>query len=562
MILTSFLFLTLSCRSESRRFHSRTFAFAPAQQWTRRKGTTESSLLLSLNLNGEKKPDKNKKDEEDDFPAWVQGLSRWPLYPASSREEDVFLLSEERNRTGLAIPGAKLPLANLINVEALLMSMNEKDMINDSEGLELFATRDDRNQSAVNATVQQGGRLSILPDLEELANWEKLANNLRRSMADAGYAGSSSIGGTTDAIIKEATARIEYLVALSSKAISPTAVQDLFQRAGRALSSQDGADLVKVATRLAREQGLNVTEASERTRQTTEYTMSLVKLANGVLQNGFAPGDKMKKTVDDDQKALFSDFKTAKTVSALQYRTTVAKAAELGSLSGAIYEETIPRTLGLGHSFVANGTSEDVTWMVTDCIANEDEYLESGNSRPVLVRTITVRGYDASDENVDRELLLNRICTATPEKLKNGVSVHGGLLSLARSVYKDVKPFIDLTAPDHRLVLTGHSVGGSLSVLLLLLMVEDEGVQFVRDKVLRVYTFGSPPVASTPHDFFDGEVEVYLRSIDGLRESDPEMEQYKCDTLKAFGLSCSMVYGFVQPWVCQFDDYFVHCSWL
>jgi hypothetical protein len=299
MILTALLFLTLSRRRESKRFHSRTFAFAPARHWTRRKGrSTERHLLFSLNLNGEKKPDKKQKEEEeDDFPAWVQGLSRWPLYPPSPKEE----FSAERNRTGLAIPGAKLPLANLINVEALLTSMNEKDAINDSKSLELFATRDDRNQSAVNAKSQQGSLISILPDLEELANWEKLANNLRRSMADAGYAGSSSIGGTTDALIKEATARIEYLVTLSSKAISPSAVQDLFQRAGRALSSQDGTDLVKVAARLAREQGLNVTEASERARQTTEYTTSLVKLANGVLQNGFAAGDKMKKTVDEDQ---------------------------------------------------------------------------------------------------------------------------------------------------------------------------------------------------------------------------------------------------------------------
>ena len=74
-------------------------------------------------------------------------------------------------------------------------------------------------------------------------------------------------------------------------------------------------------------------------------------------------------------------------------------------------------------------------------------------------------------------------------------------------------------------------------------------MDYVRDKILRVYTFGSPPVTTVPHDFYDDEVEEYLRSIGGLPESHPEMEPYKCDTLKAFGLSCSMVYGFVQPWV-------------
>ena len=464
--------------------------------------------------------------------------------------------SAERNRTGFTIPRTKLPLANLINVEALLM-MNERDKIANSTVLQLLATRgNNMNESSLSATSQQASPfLSILPYLEELANWEKLVRKLRQSMADVGYVGSTAIGGTTDAIIKEATAQIEYLVSASS-AISPSVVSDLFQRAGRALSSQDGSDLNKTATRLAHEQGLNVSEAAERVRQTTEYTTSIVKLANDILQNGWTAGDKVKKIVDDDQKALFSDFKTAKAVLQSQYKTIIAKAAELGTLCGAIYEETIPRTLGLGHSIVANGTSEDVTWMVTDCIANQDEYHESGDSeQPALVRTIVIRGYDASDENVDREHLLNRICTATPEALSNGVLVHGGLLSLARSIYKDVKPFIDLTAPQHRLVLTGHSVGGSLAVLLLFLMVQDKdfGVQFVRDKVLRVYTFGAPPVTSMPHGFYDGEVEEYLRSINGLRESDPELEPYKCDTLKAFGLSCSMVYGFVQPWVSQHD---------
>lgn len=78
-------------------------------------------------------------------------------------------------------------------------------------------------------------------------------------------------------------------------------------------------------------------------------------------------------------------------------------------------------------------------------------------------------------------------------------------------------------------------------------------VDYVRDKIIRVFTFGSPPITTVPHGFYDGEVEEYLRSIGGLPESHPEMEPYKCDTLKAFGLPCSIVYGFVQPWVSRVE---------
>jgi hypothetical protein len=74
------------------------------------------------------------------------------------------------------------------------------------------------------------------------------------------------------------------------------------------------------------------------------------------------------------------------------------------------------------------------------------------------------------DESVDRELLLNRICTATPVPLYSklpGFSVHSGLLEIARAIYQDLKPFIDWTAPTHRIVLHGHSIVDSISLLLL-----------------------------------------------------------------------------------------------
>lgn len=81
--------------------------------------------------------------------------------------------------------------------------------------------------------------------------------------------------------------------------------------------------------------------------------------------------------------------------------------------------------------------------------------------------------------------------------------------------------------------MTGHSVGGSISILLTLMLARDRGAEFVRDKVLRVFTFGSPPVLQ-----LDPNVEVTGR----------EGESEGCKILDHFGLPASLVYGCVQPW--------------
>ena len=239
-------------------------------------------------------------------------------------------------------------------------------------------------------------------------------------------------------------------------------------------------------------------------------------------------------------KPLFHNFQSAQAVHRDDYKHAVKKSAQMASLSGAIYMNTISECHKIGQALVANGTSADVAWMVTDSVGYEDDYREEQVSDktaaardPVLVRTITIRGFDASDESVDRELLLYRICEGEKVPLGNsGILVHKGLLLIAEKLYSDVTTYIDLAAPTHKIVLNGHSIGGSLSVLLMMLMVDRRGVEYVKENFLRVYTYGSPPISISPD------------IVEGSNKSDV----MRCPTLEAFGLESDFVYQYVQPW--------------
>jgi Lipase (class 3) len=146
---------------------------------------------------------------------------------------------------------------------------------------------------------------------------------------------------------------------------------------------------------------------------------------------------------------------------------------------------------------------------------------------------------------VDREELLMRVCTANPETFKTRkgsvVQFHSGMWSMARALYRDLKPYILWTAPSHKVVLAGHSVGGSLAVLVLLLMTMDLGPEFVASKILRVYTYGSPPVARSRL-----VTDEERRQRDEVKRKHPS--SCRCDVLEAFELPASLVEGYVQPW--------------
>ena len=77
---------------------------------------------------------------------------------------------------------------------------------------------------------------------------------------------------------------------------------------------------------------------------------------------------------------------------------------------------------------------------------------------------------------------------------------------------------------------------GPVSVRLTL------SAEYVRDKVLRVYTHGSPPVATLSKSF--------KKRNSSTRSKEEEDEgEYACEILRAFDLPSDMVYGYVQPYV-------------
>ena len=110
-----------------------------------------------------------------------------------------------------------------------------------------------------------------------------------------------------------------------------------------------------------------------------------------------------------------------------------------------------------------------------------------------MERVLTIKGFDATDAEVDRERLVVEIVKATPTPL-GGVEVHTGFLGIAQAIYEEIKPFITATAPSHRFVLNGHSIGGSLCCMVMMLIGLDEEVD--NNRIDDVYIFGAPPIVS------------------------------------------------------------------
>lgn len=520
-------------------------------------------LFFDMNDNQNKDADDNDNNVSDrvydaDFTNWItSSVKSWPRsIPTASSTTTTTTASSDTTRNDETSNSLPTPLSRLLNIETLLQlastSKSLKNATSTTDSTDLIDT-DEKEEKVSTSSWNDSQMTSTV--LEELSAWDVWVNGLRKS---------DGWGKTT--------AKIEALLTEASSILpSAASVRDLIRQASGSYEIME-----KAAKQIAMARGLDVVSAAQFAKETTQFAQNLVQVADDLFRNGYLQGDRFiqsptavddmtgegmkrrKKAVDtaaattstSSSRALFDGFSSAYELN--KFSAARVQAASMGALAGAIYEDTLNRCVGLGHALVARGYSDDVAWMVTDSLAQPASFWQKGDGKNKnknhdreqddawLVRTITIRGFDASDENIDREHLLNRVCTAIPKPIQRGtgIRVHSGMLEIAQNIFADVRKYVEWSAPNHKIVLNGHSIGGSLSVLILLLMVKEYGIEFVTDKVLRVYTFGSPPVAEKK----GGGLISKGTAASGISNT------YTCDILDAFGLPASIVHGYVQPW--------------
>ncbi|EED91263.1 predicted protein [Thalassiosira pseudonana CCMP1335] len=519
----------------------------------------------------EKRIDGEKIDGE--VPAWLKALIRWvtsdsgkaATSTAGTQSEGVYFDSFPfkiggDNRKAKIWDDEMGPLVSsmsgMVNVEALLAAASSSE--SEDASLPDLGVTMNTSEPSLSTNETDASVINVFPFLEGALRWEKFVPLLQKNVEEArdmidgkedinsimdsigdivpasplpvdDTTTSSSSPLDTDKILRDVTQRLEYVMNTSS-AFSPSAMQDLVMRATKALAIQEASGNLTAAAKEVFD------AAGNAPRATAKYTGELIQFANDVLSGGY---------VSDGEggNGLFRNYPSVRRIPQSDYRQKIYTAARYGSLSGAIYEDTIPNTHALEHSIVAQGKTADIGWMVTDSLQCEQDYSGKVSASPILVRSIVIRGYDASDEEVDREGLLNTICTAAPVPIPDTNSafrVHEGLLSIAEELYKELERYIDFTSPSHKFVLTGHSIGGSLSVLLMVLLAKNKTTNFVRERVLRVFTFGSPPVFMT-------ESTSNLRDI-ATAINGNSVSYEPCSILEGLGLPTDTVYGFNQPW--------------
>ncbi len=541
--------------------------------------SSKSKKNLNTTLDGDDDDDTSKEvkaviSNGDIFglPSWAKGLGstkelsriKTPTDESSDNKnsnsfdiDDKKSNGEESRRENVK-PSA-FPLASLINVEALLMASGQLPSNSEEDpGASLVA---DMLSQSVSYKVTPAPTKYGKEDQIEIVKMNDDKND------ESALGPRSDLALSTEFMLNQATQKLEAFLNEATASFSQDRLQALILSATRSLAVDQNADVLKstfdnivaTAENIARDQGVDVSEAAAQARATTKFTTDFLRVANGVLLSGFVKND-MNMNIDENQnlakqmkisldttsaKPLFHRFDTVQGIPSNEFHHVSKQGAIHAKLAGAIYQDTIPTIHGMGHSLVANGTSADVKWMVTDSIGYDSDFESAADgaekdSSPTLIRTITIRGFDASDEEVDRERLVTEICNAGKVPISDDfsdVQVHRGLFSIAKSIYEDIKPFIDLASPMHKIVLTGHSIGGALANLILMLMAVERGNNFVNDKVKRVFTFGSPPIAKAV-------AETNTENSDG-----DDSGMYVCSVLETLGLPANIVFGFVEPWV-------------
>lgn len=168
-----------------------------------------------------------------------------------------------------------------------------------------------------------------------------------------------------------------------------------------------------------------------------------------------------------------------------------------------------------GLELVAEGHDKHTRWFVADSTVEKRK-----------IRHVILRGVVWNDDEVDRVSLMQRLATIWPRVVENSESLqcHSGVYQIAEEVWTAVLPYIQSRPTGSSLCFAGHSLGGSLALIL---------ASFARLKlsippaaILPIHLFGSPPVmtlsrsegaaTSTMHDSAALMRELHLPE-DGVR---------------------------------------------
>jgi len=358
-------------------------------------------------------------------------------------------------------------IAGRSSIDGLFMDALQK--LNDLNGLvQTAATQEQQKEKDGLVTRTQNENFDIVDQVEE-SNPSSL----------------SSLAPMSDNQVRDGiSSLIEGFLSDTTSALGPTTMQALVSNVTQLLfasaveessevAQSDKLDLSLVSD-FALGSGVDVNLAAGQASELTRDTFELLQFSSNVLNEGYFPKRPMHKEDGSNtisSNALFNGFDVDMVTKS---DPVMLQAAEMAALSAAIYQTRMIKILHqYGHSLVHNMTTANIAWLVTDSVMKPTNI--NGMDDPCILRTIVLRGYDASDESVDREGLVAEICNATRTRLMNGIEVHQGLLAIAEELYDEIVLYIDMASPSHKIAFAGHSIGGSLSNILIMLLCKRRG---------------------------------------------------------------------------------------
>jgi len=358
-------------------------------------------------------------------------------------------------------------IAGRSSIDGIFMDALQK--LNDLNGLvQTAATQEQQKEKDDLVTRTQNESFDIVGQVEKsdqssLSSLAPMSDNQVRDGVSSLLEGflsdtTSALGPTT----------MQALVSNVTQLLFASAVEESSE-----VAQSDKLDLSLVSD-FALGSGVDVNLAAGQASELTRDTFELLQFSSNVLNEGYFPKRSIHKEDGSNaisSNALFNGFDVDMVTKS---DPVMLQAAEMAALSAAIYQTRMIKILHqYGHSLVHNMTTANIAWLVTDSVMKPTN--TNGMDDPCILRTIVLRGYDASDESVDREGLVAEICNATRTRLMNGIEVHQGLLAIAEELYDEIVPYIDMASPSHKIAFAGHSIGGSLSNILIMLLCKRRG---------------------------------------------------------------------------------------